>query len=323
MLALVRHFLAFAALICGVPPLQAQTFPVKPVRIVVGYSPGGATDVTARLIAQELGRAWGQQVIVDNRPGASGTIGVELTVKAAADGHNLLISPQTSVVTAPLIFRKVNFDTLRDLAPAGVIGSTPLMLFVHPSLPPRNFKEFSAFVTANQAKLSYATGGIGSTPHLANELLNLSLGVKLVHVPYKGENPGVADVIGGQVPMMFANLPVVLPHVKAGKLRALAVTSPKRSPLAPEYPTIAESGLPGFDIATWMGLYAPAATPADLVDRLNRDLNKVMSPPEFRQRMLDQGLDPAGGTPEQHAAYLRSEFKTIGRIVKEAGIRAD
>ena len=323
MTPLARLFSVVAVLIIGIPGLQAQTFPTKPVRIVVGYSPGGATDVTARVIAQELNKLWVQQVVVDNRPGASGTIGVELIAKAAPDGHNLLISPQTSVVTAPLIFRKVRFDTMKDLAAAGIIGSTPLMLFVHPSLPPGNFKEFSAFVKANQATLSYATGGVGSTPHLANELLNLSLGIKLVHVPYKGENPGVADVIGGQVPMMFANLPVVLPHIKAGKLKALAVTSPKRSPLAPEYPTIAESGLPGFDIATWMGLYAPAATPADIISRLNRDLNKVLAPPEFRQRMLDQGLDPAGGTPEQHVAYLKSEFKTIGRIVKEANIRAD
>jgi len=323
MTPLARLFSVVAVSIIGIPGLQAQTFPTKPVRIVVGYSPGGATDVTARVIAQELNKLWAQQVVVDNRPGASGTIGVELIAKAAPDGHNLLISPQTSVVTAPLIFRKVRFDTMKDLAAAGIIGSTPLMLFVHPSLPPGNFKEFSAFVKANQATLSYATGGVGSTPHLANELLNLSLGIKLVHVPYKGENPGVADVIGGQVPMMFANLPVVLPHIKAGKLKALAVTSPKRSPLAPEYPTIAESGLPGFDIATWMGLYAPAATPADIISRLNRDLNKVLAPPEFRQRMLDQGLDPAGGTPEQHVAYLKSEFKTIGRIVKEANIRAD
>lgn len=301
----------------------AQPYPNKAVRIVVGYTAGGATDVTARIVAQKLGEVWGQQAIVDNRPGASGTIGAELVVKAPPDGHTLLISPQTSVVTAPLILRKVNFDTLRDLAPLSVIGSTPLLLAVHPSLPPRHFAEFAAFTKANAPKLSYATGGIGSTPHLASELLNLSLGVKLVHVPYKGEAPGVADLVGGQVPMMFANLPVILPHVKAGKLRALAISSPQRSPLAPEYPTVAESGLPGFDIATWNGLYAPAAIARDLATRISADAARVVRMGDVRERMVTQGIDPVGSTPDAHVARVKSEFSRIGRIVKEAGIRSD
>jgi tripartite-type tricarboxylate transporter receptor subunit TctC len=194
---------------------------------------------------------------------------------------------------------------------------------VHPSLPPRTFKEFAAFTKANAASLAYATGGIGSTPHLASELLNLSLGVKLVHVPYKGEAPGVADLVGGQVPMMFANLPVILPHVKAGKLRALAISSPQRSPLAPEYPTVAESGLPGFDIATWNGLYAPSAIPRELGIRISADTAKVVGMADVRDRMVNQGIDPVGSTPDVHLARVKAEFGRIGRIVKEAGIRGD
>lgn len=319
---LLRLTCALVALFSAIA-VCAQPYPAKPVRIVVGYAAGGATDVTARIVALKLIEMWGQQVVVDNRPGASGTIGAELVAKAAPDGYTLLVSPQTSVVTAPLIFRKVNFDTLKDLAPLSIIGSTPLLLVVHPSLPPRTLKEFTAFLKANAAKLVYASGGIGSTPHLASELLNQSLGIKLVHVPYKGENPGVADLIGGQIPMMFSNLPVVLPHVKAGKLRALAISSPQRSPLAPEYPTIAESGLPGFDIATWSGLYAPAAIGRELAARISGDVAKLTRQPDVKERMVNQGIDPIGSTPDAHVSYLKSEFSRIGRVVKEAGIRAD
>jgi len=314
---------ALAVLLSTAAFAQSQPYPAKPVRIIVGYTAGGATDVTARIVAQKLTETWGQQVVVDNRPGASGTIGVELVAKAAPDGYTLLMSPQTSVVTAPLIFRKVNFDTLKDLAALSIVGSTPLLLVVHPSLPPRTFKEFAAFTKANAASLAYASGGIGSTPHLASELLNLSLGIKLVHVPYKGESPGLTDLIGGQVPMMFLNLPVVLPHVKAGKLRALAISSPQRSPLAPEYPTVAESGLPGFDIATWTGLYAPATIARDQGLRISNDIARLIKLPDVKDRMVNQGIDPIGSTPDAHLSYLKSEFTRIGRVVKEAGIRAD
>jgi len=318
-----RFALISLALLAHAGALHAQTYPARPVRIIVGYTAGGATDVTARIVAQKLGETWGQQVVVDNRPGASGTIGAELAAKAPPDGYTLLVSPQTSVVTAPLILRKVNFDTLKDLAPLSIIGSTPLLLAIHPSLPPRNFKEFAAFTRAHAAKLAYATGGIGSTPHLASELLNLSLGVRLVHIPYKGEAPGIADLVGGQVPMMFANLPVILPHVKAGKLRALAISSPERSPLAPEYPTLAESGMPAFDIATWNGLYAPAALPRDLGARLSGDVARAVQAPEVKERMVKQGIDPVGSMPDDHVARVKSEFVRIGRIVREAGIRGE
>ena len=312
----------FAALFCVAA--QAQSYPAKPVRILVGFAPGGSTDLTARLFAQELNRMWGTQVVVDNRPGASGMIAAELTSKAPPDGYTWLVSPQTSTVVAPLIYKKVGYDPIKDFTPIAVIGSTPQLLVLHPSLPPRNFREFSAFVKANATTLSYGSGGFGSTPHMAGELFNTSLKVKVTHVPYKGENPGVADLLGGQIPYMFSNLPVVLPHVQAGKLRAVAITSLKRSPLAPEFPTIAESGIPGFDTATWSGLYVPSATPRELVKRINADVVRIANAPEFRKRMLQQGIDQSDAdTPEKHAAFLKAEFARWGKVIQDAGVRAE
>lgn len=303
---------------------QAQTYPARTVRLVVGFAPGGSTDLTARIFAQELIKAWSSQVVVDNRPGASGMIGAELVAKSPPDGYTLLVSPQTSIVVAPLIFKKVNYDPMKDFGTIAVIGSTPQLLVLHPSLPPRNFREFSAFVKRNASTLSYASGGFGSTPHMAGELLNTSLGVRVTHVPYKGENPGVADLLGGQIPYMFSNLPVVLPHVKAEKLRAVAITSLKRSPLAPEFPTVAESGIPGFDTATWSGLYAPAATPRDVVRRIHEAIHRIQTAPEFRKRMLEQGIDQSSAdTPEKHAAFLKSETAKWSKVIREAGVRAE
>jgi len=318
----MRVILLLIALIAAAAS-HAQPYPAKPVRFLVGYAPGGATDINARIVALKLTEMWGQQVVVDNRPGASGIIAAELVAKAPPDGYMLLIAPQTSVVTAPLIFRKVNFDTMKDFASLSIVGSTPLLLVIHPSLPPKTFKEFTAFMKANASKLSYATGGIGSTPHIAAELLSLSLGVKLVHVPFKGENPAVADIIGGQIPLMFSNISAVLPFVKAGRVRALAITSPKRSPLAPEYPTVAESGFPDFDVATWSGLYAPSAIARDLGIRLSGDVAKAVRQPDVKERMANQGIDPVGSTPEEHLAYVKAEFVRIGRVAREANIRAD
>ena len=303
---------------------HAQAYPAKPVRVMVGFAPGGSTDVTARIMAQELSKLWNQQVIVDNRPGASGMIGAELAAKAAPDGYTLLVSPQTSIVVAPLLFQKMAYDPIKDFATVGVVGSSPQLLVIHPSLPPKNFKEFVTFAKANWRQLSFGSGGIGSTPHLGSELLNLSLKVKMVHVPYKGENPALADVLGGQLPLMFSNLPVGLPFAKSGKLRGLAITSLERSPIAPEFPTIAESGFPGFDTATWSGLYMPAATPREIVMRVNADVVKVFNQPDAKQRMLGQGLDYGMYvTPEAHAAYVKSEFTRWGKVIREAGIKAE
>ena len=313
-----------AALLSLAGAAHAQGYPAKPIRILVGFAPGGSTDLTARIFAQELNKLWNLQVVVDNRPGASGLIGAELAAKAPPDGYTWLVSPQTSIVVAPLLFKKLGFDPARDFAPIAVIGSTPQLLVLHPSLPPRNFREFSAFVKKNAATLSYGSGGIGSTPHMAGELFNTSLGVRVTHVPYKGENPGVADLLGGQIPYMFSNFPVVLPHVKAGKLRAVAITSLKRSPLAPEFPTVAESGIPGFDTATWSGLYLPAATPREVIRRVHADIARIQTAPEFRKRMLDLGIDQSDAdTPEKHAAFMKAEFARWGKVIREAGVKVE
>jgi tripartite-type tricarboxylate transporter receptor subunit TctC len=316
--------LLFAAIASFAAGSQAQNYPARSVRILVGFAPGGSTDLTARIFAQELTRLWGTQAVVDNRPGASGMIGAELASKAPPDGYTWLVSPQTSTVVAPLIFRKVGYDPVRDFTPIAVIGSTPQLLVIHPSLPPKNFREFTAFVKSNARNLSFGSGGIGSTPHMAGELLNSSLGVKVTHIPYKGENPGVADLLGGQIPYMFSNFPVVVQHAQAGKLRALAITSLQRSPLAPQYPTVAESGIPGFDTATWSGLYVPSATPRDIVRRISADILKIKNMPEFKKRMLEQGIDQSDDdTPEKHAAFLKTEFVRWSKVIKDADVRAD
>ena len=313
-----------AALVCAAGSSHAQQYPAKTVRILVGFAPGGSTDLTARIYSQELNKLWGTQVVVDNRPGASGVIAAELAAKSAPDGYTWLVSPQTSTVVAPLILKKVPYDPVRDFAPVAVIGSTPQLLVLHPSLPPKNFREFAAFVKANAKNLSYASGGVGSTPHMAGELFNMSLKVRVTHVPYKGENPGVVDLLGGQIPYMFSNFPVVFPHVQAGRLRAVAITSPQRSALAPEYPTVAESGIPGFDTATWSGLYLPSATPRDLVKRIHADVAKVAHAPEFRKRMLQQGIDQSDAdTPEKHAAFLKLEWARWSKVVAEAGVKPE
>ena len=317
------HLIAWLVL-CAATHVCAQAYPAKTVRIMVGFAPGGSTDVTARILAQELTKLWNQQVVVDNRPGASGMIGADLAAKAAPDGYTLLVSPQTSIVVAPLLFQKMAYDAIKDFATVGVVGSTPQLLVIHPSLPPKNFKEFTAFAKSNWKQLSYGSGGIGSTPHLGSELLNLSLKIKMVHVPYKGENPALADVLGGQLPLMLSNLPVGLPYAKSGRLRGLAITSLERSPIAPEIPTIAESGIPGFDTATWSGLYAPAATPREIVMRVNADVNRVFNLPDVKQRMQSQGIDYGmHTTPEAHAAYVKSEFVRWGKVIKDAGVRVE
>lgn len=320
----MKLFYLFVAAIVAMSGAHAQTYPAKPVRILVGFAPGGSTDLTARIFAQELNKLWATQVVVDNRPGASGLIAGELTAKAPPDGYTWLVSPQTTTVVAPLIFKKVPFDPIKDFTPIAVIGSTPQLLVIHPSLSPKTFREFVAFLKTNAKNLSYASGGVGSTPHMAGELLNMSLHVRVTHVPYKGENPGVVDLLGGQIPYMFSNFPVAFPHVRAGKLRALAITSLTRSALAPEYPTVAESGIPGFDTATWSGLYVPSATPPDVVKRINADIVKIATAPEFRKKMLQQGIDQSDAmTPEKHAAFLKSELARWGKVVQEAGIKAE
>ncbi|MCX7136273.1 MAG: tripartite tricarboxylate transporter substrate binding protein [Proteobacteria bacterium] len=301
----------------------AQSFPSKQVRIIVGLAPGGTTDLVSRILAQKLTEAWGQNVIVDNRPGASGMIGGDLVAKAAPDGYTLLITPQTSIAVAPALYGKAPYDAAKDFATITLVGSTPLLMVVHPSFPPKTFAEFAVLAKKSGNKLTFGSGGIGSSPHMAGELLSAQLGIRMNHVPYKGENPAIADTIGGQIPIMFANLPVAVPHVKTGKLRGLANTAATRSPLAPEIPTVAESGFKDYAIATWYGFLGPAGLPPELIARLQRDVSRIVNQPDNRERLVNMGVDIIANSPDEFAAYLRAEIARYTKIIKDAGIKAE
>jgi tripartite-type tricarboxylate transporter receptor subunit TctC len=301
---------------------HAQTYPTKNVRIIVGLAPGGTTDVFTRTLAQRLTEAWGQTVIVENRPGASGMIGGEAVAKAAPDGYTLLVSPQTSLAVAPALYGKAPYDTAKDFAPVSLLGSTPLVMIVHPSFPAKSFAEFVALAKKG-TPLVFGSGGVGSSPHMTGELISAALGVKMTHVPYKGENPAIADTIGGQIPIMFGNLPVALPHVRSGKVVALATTTAKRSPLAPEIPTMSEGGIKDFEMATWYGMLAPAGTPPELVAKIQRDSARVLSDPETRERLTKMGVDLILNTPEEFRTYLNSEIARYTKIIKAAGLKAE
>ena len=301
----------------------AQTYPAKSVRIMVGLAPGGTTDLVARITAQKLTEAWGQTVVVENWPGASGMIGADVVAKAPPDGYTLLITPQTSIAVAPALYGKAPYDSLKDFVTITLAGSTPLLMVVHPSFPPRTFAEFVALAKKSGSQLTFGSGGIGSSPHMAGELLSARLGVRMNHVPYKGENPAIADTIGGQIPIMFGNLPVAVPHVNGGKLRALANTSGSRSPLAPQVPTVAESGFPDFAIATWYGMLGPAGLPPDLVARIQRDVSRLLNQPETRERLVGMGVDIIANSPEEFAAFLRAEVARYAKVVKDQGLKAE
>jgi len=301
---------------------HAQSYPTKTVRIIVGLAPGGTTDVFTRTLAQRLTEAWGQTVIVENRPGASGMIGADAVAKSAPDGYTLLVSPQTSLAVAPALYGKAPYDTAKDFAPVSLLGSTPLVMIVHPSFPAKSFADFLALARKG-TPLTYGSGGVGSSPHMTGELISAALGVKMNHVPYKGENPAIADTIGGQIPIMFGNLPVALPHVRSGKVLALATTTAKRSPLAPEIPTMSEGGIQDFEMATWYGMLAPAGTPPELVARIQRDAARVLSDTETRERLTKMGVDLILNTPEEFRTYLNSEIARYTKIIKSAGLKAE
>ena len=304
--------------------LTAQGFPAKPPRIVVGFAPGGATDLVSRIVAQKLGELWGQTVVVDNRPGASGMIAGEIVAKAAADGYTLLLTPQTSIAVAPALYGKAPYDPAKDFTPITLAGSSPLLMVVHPSFPPKTFAEFVVLAKKGGANaLTFGSGGIGSSPHMAGELLAAALGTRMNHVPYKGENPALTDTIGGQIPIMFGNLPVALPYVQSGKLRGLANTAATRSPLAPSIPTVAESGIKGYSIATWSAVLGPAGMPPELATRIQRDIVRVINVAETRDRLVGMGVDIIGNSPEEFSAFLRAEIVRYAKVIKDAGIKAE
>jgi len=311
--------LALAAISCGA---FAQSFPSKPVRILVGFGAGGATDIVARTLAQSLTADWKQNVLVENRAGASGMIAAEMTAKAPADGYTLMITPQTSLAVAPALYGKAPYDTMRDFTTITLTGYTPLLMVIHPSFPVKNFKEFIALAKKSKEPITFGSGGVGSSPHMAGELMASQLGIKITHVPYKGENPAIADTMGGQIPIMFGNLPVAVPHVNSGKLRGIANTWSTRSPLAPDVPTVAESGFKDYAIATWFGLLGPANMPADLVGRIQRDTARMFNVPATKEKLTGMGVELILNSPEQFRDYLKGEVARYAKVIKDAGIKA-
>ena len=289
--------------------------------MVVGYPPGGPTDVIARTVAQKLSEAYGQQVIVDNRAGASGLIGAELVVKAPPDGYTLLTVPITYAVT-PSVFPKMPYDAEKDLAPVALIAAAPFILVVHPTLPVKTVKDLIALAKSRPARINYASASNGGMPHLAGELFNSMTGVKLVHIPYKGAAPATVDLLAGQVSLMFNNMLSAMPHVKSAKLRAIAVTSAKRSRAVPDLPTIAET-VPGYEASGWYGAFAPAATPRELIARLNGDINRAMRSPDVAQRLAGDGVEAVTMSSEQFATYLHQEIVKWGKVVKASGVTVD
>jgi tripartite-type tricarboxylate transporter receptor subunit TctC len=301
----------------------AQTYPEKPVRLIVPFSAGSAVDTLARIPGQKLAELWGQQVVVDNRVGANGIIGTEAAAKAPADGYTLVLANDAGLATSPALYPRLPYDPRRDFAPIALAASIPVVLVVNSSFPAASVKELVSQAKANPGKIHYASGGNGSAQHLPMEMFKLAAGIDLVHVPYKGLGPAFNDVVAGQIPVMFAGMSNVFPHLKSGRIRALAIGSAKRSDAMPELPTMQEAGVAGFDYAAWAGFLAPAGTPVSLIDKLNNDLRKVLGLPEVREKLVALGFEVSPGTPQEFGAKIEREMAKVAKVVKEAGIRAD
>jgi len=313
-------WLIAAAWTCGAA--WAQNYPTRPIRFVVGFPPGGATDVVARLISQKLSDALGQAVVVDNRAGAASNIGAELVATSPKDGHTIFMGT-VSLSINPSLYSKLAYDALRDFAPVTQVTSTPFMLVVHPSLPVTSVKQFIALAKSKPGQLNYASAGSGSGAHLFTEMFRSMAGVKVLHVPYKGAAPATTATLSGETIFMFDNIVTTLPLARAGKLRALAVTTSARSSAAPDIPTVAESGVPGYDANAWFGVFAPSGTPPAVINRLHSEIVKVVKLPDIRDRFLSLGGEPVGSTPEQFGAFFRNEVAKWGKVVRESGARAD
>jgi tripartite-type tricarboxylate transporter receptor subunit TctC len=301
----------------------AQSYPSKTVRMIVPFPPGGTTDILGRLAAQKLSDTLGHQVIVDNRPGAGGNIGAELAAKSPADGYTLLAAPGSTLTIHPSLYAKLPFDPLRDFAPITMLAAVPNLLVVHPSLPVKSVKDLIALAKAKPGELNYASTGAGQSTHLSMELFKNMAGVKITHVPYKGSAPAISDLMGGHVLLMFDNMPSALPQAKAGKLRGVAVSTSKRSPVMPSVPTVSESGLPGFEVSVWFSVLAPANTPREIIDRLNAVLVKALHTPDMRERLASQGAEAIGNTPEAFAAQMKADIAKWAKVVRDSNIKLD
>jgi tripartite-type tricarboxylate transporter receptor subunit TctC len=312
--------LATAALHIG--NAAAQAYPVKPIRLMVPFPPGGSTDIVARIVAQKLSAQLGQPMVVENRGGAGGTIGTTVVAKAAPDGYSLLVGTTSTHVVAPSVYAKLEYDPVKDFAPVSLMAVTPYLLVVNPAVQAKTVKELVDLMRAQPGRLNYASAGIGSTTHLAMEMLKFASGTFALHIPYNGNGPAGAAVIAGQVEILFGSLPAVLPHAKSGRVRALAVGTLKRSPSLPEIPTVAESGYPGFDASLWLAIMAPAGTPAPVIDRLHKEVVAAVSAPDTRDLLDKAGAEVLTSTPAELAAMIRDGVAKYARIVKVAGVQA-
>jgi tripartite-type tricarboxylate transporter receptor subunit TctC len=315
--------LTIAAAWCGATALAgAAEYPTRSIRYIVPQGAGGSSDTLARFVTQKLSESLGQQVVTDNRPGATGNIGTEIAARANPDGYTLL-QVATSHATNPALSVKMPFDPSRDFAPITLLSQSPNLWIVHPSLPAKNMRELIALAKTRPGEINYSSSGTGSSQHLAGELLKSLAHIDIVHIPYKGSPPALIDLLGGRVVLMCSTIAPAMPLVKSAKLRALAVTSLKRSAAAPEIPTVAESGLPGYEATAWQGVLAPAGTPREVIVRLNTELVRVINLPEVRKQLAEQGYEPAGNTPEQFAEYIKTEIAKWTRVIKAAGLKAE
>ena len=302
--------------------LWAQSWPTKPVRMIIAFPPGGPTDLVSRVLAQKLSEQLGQQVIVDNKPGAGGNIAAELAARAVPDGYTIFYNT-SAIVIGPALYGKVNYDTLKDFTPVLLTASVPMVLVVNPQLPARSVKEFLDLAKSRSGALNYSSSGTGTITHLASAMMSTQTGIQTQHIPYKGSAPGLVDLASGQTQFMIDTINTVLPYVRDNRLRGLAVTSAKRSPLLPDLPTLAEAGISGFEAAAWQGIVVPTGTPNEIVQKLNAEVNKALAHPDIRSRLAAQGADILGGTPAEYAAYLRSEMPRWAKAVKDSGAKAE
>jgi len=324
MFALAGRFASLLVLALSVQEgAWAQPYPSRPIKIIVAFPAGGGSDISARVVGQKLSERLGQPVVIENRVGASGNVGAEMVARSAPDGYTLVMGSPSSITTNPHLI-PLSYDPMKDLAPVAMLTVNPLLLFVNPTVVPvKSFKEFLAYVKAQDGKLSYGSAGNGSPAHLAGELLKLEAGIQMIHVPYKGGTPGVNDALGGHIGVMFVAAPTVLPHIRSGRLRGLAMTGPQRSAFAPEIPTIAESGFPGFDVVIWNALFAPGATPAAVLAKLHGEINGILARPDVKDVLLNQGAEVQPMSDAAFRALLRTEYERWGRVIREAKIRVD
>ena len=312
-----------ASVLCVSSALAADTYPTKPVRFVITFPAGGPTDTVVRLVGDRLTHEWGHPMIIDNRGGAGGIVGTEIVAKAAPDGYTFLVGTAGGMTINPALQPKLSYDPFRDFTPVGMLVQNPQILVAHPALAAKNVKDLVALARAKPGQLNFASAGTGTATHLGLELLKLTTGIEAVHVPYKGGAPATTDLIAGQVQLLFVSIPSVLPHVKSGRLRALAVSTAKRSASAPDVPTVAESGYPGFEYSNWNALFAPAKTSAAVVKKVNASVVKALREPDVAQRLSSQGADPAPGTPEELARYMRTDHERWRKVIKSAGLKPD